>query len=44
MLWRVFVAGFGMMQVMMYAFPAYIAADGDLSADADRLMRGRASC
>lgn len=39
MLWRVFVAGFGMMQVMMYAFPAYIAADGDLSADADRLMR-----
>lgn len=39
MLWRVFVAGFGMMQVMMYAFPAYIATDGDLSADADRLMR-----
>lgn len=39
MLWRVFVAGFGMMQVMMYAFPAYIAADGDLSAEADRLMR-----
>lgn len=39
MLWRVFVAGFGMMQVMMYAYPAYIASDGDLSADADLLMR-----
>lgn len=39
MLWRVFVAGFGMMQVMMYAFPAYIAVEGDLSAEADRLMR-----
>lgn len=31
MLWRVFVAGFGMMQVMMYAVPAYIAGDGDMS-------------
>lgn len=39
MLWRVFVAGFGMMQVMMYAYPAYIAAEGDLSAEADLLMR-----
>jgi Cu2+-exporting ATPase len=39
MLWRLFVAGFGMMQVMMYAFPAYIAPEGDLSADAERLMR-----
>ncbi len=39
MLWRVFVAGFGMMQVMMYAYPAYIAGEGDLSAEADRLMR-----
>ncbi|MCL4757014.1 MAG: cation-translocating P-type ATPase [Rhodocyclaceae bacterium] len=39
MLWRLFVAGFGMMQVMMYAYPAYIAAEGDLTADADRLMR-----
>lgn len=39
MLWRLFVAGFGMMQVMMYAFPAYIAPEGDLSADADLLMR-----
>ena len=39
MLWRVFVAGFGMMQVMMYAYPAYIAGEGDLSPDADLLMR-----
>ncbi|MGL1834780.1 heavy metal translocating P-type ATPase [Rhodocyclaceae bacterium SMB388] len=39
MLWRVFVAGFGMMQVMMYAYPSYIAAEGDISADADLLMR-----
>ncbi len=39
MLWRVFVAGFGMMQVMMYAYPSYIAGEGDISADADLLMR-----
>ena len=39
MLWRVFVAGFGMMQVMMYAFPAYIAAEGDLAPDIAQLMR-----
>ncbi len=39
MLWRVFVAGFGMMQVMMYAYPSYIAGDGDLSAEAEWLMR-----
>ncbi|PLX67208.1 MAG: copper-translocating P-type ATPase [Azoarcus sp.] len=39
MLWRVFVAGFGMMQVMMYALPAYIATEGDMTADIDLLMR-----
>ncbi|WP_041646428.1 heavy metal translocating P-type ATPase [Aromatoleum aromaticum] len=39
MLWRVFVAGFGMMQVMMYAFPAYIAPEGDLAPDIAQLMR-----
>ena len=39
MLWRVFVAGFGMMQVMMYAFPAYLAGDGDLTPDIELLMR-----
>ena len=38
MLWRLFVAGFGMMQVMMYAVPAYIA-DGDMAADLEQLMR-----
>ena len=37
-LWRLFVAAFGMMQVMMYAIPAYLAAD-DLPADIDQLMR-----
>jgi Cu2+-exporting ATPase len=36
--WRLFVAGFGMMQVMMYAIPAYLA-DGDMSADVARLMQ-----
>jgi len=38
-LWRLFVAGFGMMQVMMYAVPAYIAADGEMSADLSQLLR-----
>jgi Cu2+-exporting ATPase len=37
-LWRLFVAGFGMMQVMMYAIPVYIA-DGDMTADIEQLMR-----
>jgi Cu2+-exporting ATPase len=37
-LWRLFVAGFGAMQVMMYAFPAYIS-DGELSSEASQLMR-----
>lgn len=39
MLWRVFVAGFGMMQVMMYAYPAYIAGEGEMTPDVDLLMR-----
>ena len=38
MLWRLFVAGFGMMQVMMYALPVYIAG-GDMAADLEQLMR-----
>lgn len=38
-LWRVFVAGFGMMQVMMYAIPVYLAEDGDMTADIEQLMR-----
>jgi Cu2+-exporting ATPase len=39
LLWRLFVAGFGMMQVMMYALPAYLAEDGAMSADIAQLMR-----
>jgi Cu2+-exporting ATPase len=38
-LWRVFVAGFGMMQVMMYAIPVYLAGEGDMTADVEQLMR-----
>lgn len=37
-LWRLWVAGFGMMQVMMYAFPMYIA-NGDMTHDIENLMR-----
>jgi P-type Cu2+ transporter len=36
-LMRLFVAGFGAMQVMMYAFPAYV--DEGLSAEAAAMMR-----
>ncbi|MDI1271762.1 MAG: cation-translocating P-type ATPase [Polaromonas sp.] len=39
MLWRWLVAGFCMMQVMMYAFPAYIAEPGDISSEAQSLLR-----
>ncbi|HMA31597.1 MAG TPA: heavy metal translocating P-type ATPase [Casimicrobiaceae bacterium] len=38
-LWRLFVAGFGMMQVMMYAVPAYLAQDGTMTEDLRMLMR-----
>lgn len=38
-LWRVFVAGFGMMQVMMYAVPVYVAGDGDMTPDIEQLLR-----
>ena len=38
-LWRVFVAGFGMMQVMMYAVPVYLAGEGEMAADIELLMR-----
>jgi len=38
-LWRLFVAAFGMMQVMMYAYPAYIAREGDMTADIAALLR-----
>ncbi|MGE5638489.1 MAG: heavy metal translocating P-type ATPase [Clostridia bacterium] len=39
-LWQLFVAAMGAMQVMMYAFPAYVDADpATLSTDASQLMR-----
>jgi Cu2+-exporting ATPase len=38
-LWRLGVAALGMMQVMMYAYPAYIAGAGELPLDLERLMR-----
>ncbi len=38
-LWRLFVAGFGMMQVMMYAVPVYLAEAGSMSPDIEQLMR-----
>lgn len=43
-LWRWLVAGLCMMQVMMYAYPAYIAAPGDLSAEMERLLRWASWC
>jgi len=36
---RLWVAGLGMMQVMMYAFPAYVADAGEMPADIESLMR-----
>lgn len=38
-LWRLFVAGFCMMQIMMYATPAYVAAPGDMRPDIERLLQ-----
>ena len=38
-LWRWLVAGLCMMQVMMYAYPAYTAHPGDLTAEMERLLR-----
>ena len=38
-LWRWLVAGLCMMQVMMYAYPAYTAVDGDLSDEMEQLLR-----
>ena len=37
-LWRLFVAGFGMMQVMMYVVPVYLA-NGEMTPDIEQLMR-----
>lgn len=38
-LWRLFVAGFLMMQVMMLAWPSYVAAPGELAPDQAALLR-----
>jgi len=38
-LWRLFVAAFCMMQVMMVATPSYVAAPGELAPDLDALLR-----
>jgi Cu2+-exporting ATPase len=39
LLWRWLVAGFCMMQVMMYAVPAYIAMPGEITPDQQALLR-----
>lgn len=38
-LWRLFVAGFCMMQVMMYTTPMYFTAPGEIDADLLHLLR-----
>lgn len=38
-LWRWLVAGFCMMQVMMYAVPAYVAGPGEITPDIEKLLR-----
>ena len=38
-LWRLGVAGLCMMQVMMYAWPAYVAEPGDLTPEMAQLLR-----
>ncbi len=38
-LWRLFVAGFGMMQVMMYAVPVYFAGKDGMAPEHEQLMR-----
>jgi P-type Cu2+ transporter len=37
--WRLFVAGFGMVQVMMYAIPVYLASDGTMTKGIEQLLR-----
>ena len=39
MLWRWMVAGFSMMQVMMYALPAYVAGPGEITPDINALLQ-----
>lgn len=48
LLWRIFIAGFAMMQIMMYAFPAWLepvpSIDGDLTPDIDYLLKLASAC
>jgi Cu2+-exporting ATPase len=37
-LWRMSLAGFVMMQIMMFSVPVYMATDGDMSWDIQRLL------
>ncbi len=37
-LWRLFVAGFCMMQVMMYAWPSYVSEPGEIPPDLSQLL------
>lgn len=39
LLWQWLVAGFGMMQAMMYSVPLYLAGPGEITPDAERLLR-----
>lgn len=39
LMWRWLVAGFCMMQVMMYAYPVYISGQGDITPDLVKLLR-----
>ena len=38
-LWRWLLSGFCMMQIMMYAWPAYVARPGDLTQEMETLLR-----
>jgi Cu2+-exporting ATPase len=38
-IWRLSIAGFAMMQIMMFAIPAYIAEGADLTWDIDKLFK-----
>ncbi|WP_310611333.1 cation-translocating P-type ATPase [Limnohabitans sp.] len=38
-LWRWLVAGFCMMQIMMYAYPVYVSREGDITPDMVFLLR-----
>jgi Cu2+-exporting ATPase len=38
-IWRLSIAGFAMMQIMMFAIPAYVAEGTDLTWDIDKLFK-----